>query len=317
MGLILILILIFAGCSNSSQTPTDLQDKKEDNSLKIGVFSIGDILPLVVGIENKYFADNNVQVELVYFQSAVEKESAFQSGHLDGIVTDMAVAYLLKEAGVPLKITSITTGVDASEGRFGVATAPNSGLNSLQDLKDKKVGVSLNTIIEYVFDGLLLQEGLAENYAEKIPVPKIPVRLEMLLSGQLDAAVLPDPLLAFAEFQGATIIADDTVGDNLSQVVLLFHDNIVNERTAVLKSFYKAYSMAVEDINSNRENYRELFVEKAKVPAPIAEIYIIPSFPQPEVPSEEDVQRILNWLQKKDLVKGNIFYKDLVAHGLY
>ena len=57
----------------------------------------------------------------------------------------------------------------------------------------------------------------------------MPVRFELLMNGQLEAAALPEPLLTLAESQGAKILRDDTTGENLSQTVLVFSDEYLAE----------------------------------------------------------------------------------------
>ncbi|KUO53341.1 MAG: hypothetical protein APF76_08850 [Desulfitibacter sp. BRH_c19] len=310
---VLLLPILLAGCGNSQSS-----GQNGENTIKIGVFPIGDMLPLVVGIEEGYFKEIGVEIELVTFQSAVEKESAFQSGNLDGIITDVIVAYSLEGAGVPVKIGSLSLGVTPEEGPFGIVAAPGSEIKNLHDLQGKKVGMSYHTIIEYVLDGLLEQEGIDdENFVEKVSVPKIPVRLEMLMSGQLDAAILPEPLLSFAQIQGATLIADDTEGNNLSQVVLLFQSGFVEEKRDVLKSFYKGYSKSVEAINSNPEKYHELFITETGVPEAIKDTYSVPVFPEPKVPEQNDLDKVYDWLVKKELLDTPIKYEDLISNGLY
>ncbi len=309
---VLLLALVLAGCGNSQS-----KGQNEENTIRIGVFPIGDMLPLVVGIEEGYFEEIGLEVELIPFQSAVEKESAFQSGNLDGIITDVIVAYSLMGAGVPVKIGSLTLGVTPEEGPFGIVAAPDSEIESLRDLQGKKVGISYNTIIEYVLDGLLEQEGIDEGFVEKVSVPKIPVRLEMLMSGQLDAAILPEPLLSFAQIQGATLITDDTHGNNLSQVVLLFQSEFVKDNKDVLKSFYKGYSKSVDSINSNPEKYHELFISETRVPEAIKDIYSVPMFPEPKLPEELDMEKVHNWLVKKEVLDTPIKYEDLISDGLY
>ena len=109
----------------------------------------------------------------------------------------------MKNSGVPVRITSLITGVTPEEGPFGLVAAPKSNIKSLQELQGKKVGICFNSIIEYVFDGLAAQEGLTADFAEKVPVTKIPVRMEMLMEGQLDAAVFPEPFYLWPNFRGA------------------------------------------------------------------------------------------------------------------
>ncbi len=148
-------------------------------TLRIGIFADADSLPLIVADTEGLFAQEGVKVELVRFSSALERDSALQAGKIDGAVTDVLAVVLANQGGFPLKITSLTNG------RYGVAVAPGSTITSLRGLEGKDVAVSLNTIIHYFADWSANQAGLNSSAMHLVPIPKMPVRLEMLLAGQL------------------------------------------------------------------------------------------------------------------------------------
>lgn len=307
------VLLLATGCGTEKATETQLQ------TLKIGALPIEDILPIVVAEQKGYFEQENINVELIPFQSAIECESAIQSGGLDGMVTDMIVATLLRNSGLDTKITSITLGASPTEGRFAIVAAPNTDFKTLADLKGKQVGVSYNSIIEYVTDGLLDEAGFDPSHVEKISVPKIPVRLEMLLHNKIDAITVPDPLITFAEMQGATVIAQDTTTTtkNLSQAVVILTEKAIAEKNQAIQSFYRAYTQAVTDINADPEQFRDVFVENINIPAPVADIYAIQQYPTPQLPKEEDIDNILQWLSEKNLLSKELTYEELVDNSIY
>jgi len=107
--------------------------------LRIGIFSDADSLPLIVAEKEGFFQRAGVAVDLVWFSSAMERDSALQAGKLDGAVTDALAVILANNGGFPLKITSLTNG------RYGVAVSPHSGIQSMKGLEGKNVAVSLNT----------------------------------------------------------------------------------------------------------------------------------------------------------------------------
>ena len=304
----MILVVVLTGCSSKSN------DVEQKQTLKLGVLPTEDSLPLVVADQKGYFDEKNIDVELVTFQSAVESQSAIQSGQIDGMITDIVVASLLKDSGLNVKITSITYGASPERRRFAIVAAPKSGIEKLEDLKDKSVGISNNSIIEYVTDRLVEDSGISNLTIKKSAIPKIPVRLEMLINNQIDAVNIPEPLVTFAEFQGAKVIADDTKNVQLSQAVLIMNEKALNKG---LKDFYEAYSQAVKDINTNPDQFKDVFVKNSKVPEPIIKDYKVPTYPEPQLPTEESVKDVMDWLNGKGLLKKTIEYKDLVQTGLY
>jgi len=305
MMIILALSSFVYGCGGAGQ-------EAEMQSIKIGILPIEDTLPLIVAEEKGYFAKANLDVELIPFQSAVERDSALQAKEVDGMITDLVASVLLKNSGTDLRIVSLTLGAEASEGRFAVLASPQSGIKTIADLKGRDIAISANSIIEYVTDQLLLGQGFSPGEIKKNVIPKIPVRLNMLLEGQVPAATLPDPLATFAEFRGAKLIIDDT-RDNVSQVVLIFRQEVLAEKKEALKRMFAAYNKAVQDINDEPESFRQLLVEKARVPEPIKDTYKVAHFPKVQVPTEQQVNRVVQWLEGKGLLKGELTYRQLVT----
>ena len=307
-----ILVLnMLAGCAG--QKAADSASAK----LKIGSLPIEDNLAILVAEQNGYFAEENLEVELIPFQSPVESQSAFQSGELDGMVTDMLIAAMLKGSGEKLKVTSLTLGATPEEGRFAIVAAPNSSIASVADLKGKSIGISSNSIIEYVTDGLLMDAGIDPQEVEKIVVAKIPVRLEMLLNNQIDAITVPDPHITYTVAQGAKIVAEDTEGRNLSQAVIIMTEKALSEKKDALVSFYKAYAKAVQELNKQPEKYKDLLVKNANIPPSIADEYQIQHYPEPQLPAAKEVEDVFAWLKQKDLLKTEVTYEDFVQKGLY
>lgn len=317
MAMILVLTVVTGCAQNSPVKPVDNSQQAESNTLKIGSLTIEENLPLLVAEKNGYFAGENVKLELVPFQSPVELQSAYQSGQLDGMITDLMIAALLKSSGEDLRVTSIALGATPQEGRFAIVASPKSNIKTVQDLKGKSIGISSNSIIEYVTDGLLQEGGVNPSEVKKTTVAKIPLRLEMLLNNQIDAITVPDPQISYTVAQGAKIIAEDTKGENLSQSVMLYASKALNNKNDAVSHFYKAYAKAVDDINQKPDQYKDLLVKNVNVPENVADSYKVQHFSKPQLPSEKDVNNVITWLKNKNLLKNEIIYQDFVKTGLY
>ncbi|HHW07002.1 MAG TPA: ABC transporter substrate-binding protein [Clostridia bacterium] len=306
----LLPLLFLAGCSNPEQgSGTNI-------TLKLGVLSLEDILPMVVADEKGYFAAEGLQVELIPFQSAVESQSAIQSGQIDGMMTDMIVAALLKDSGTDLRVTSVTLEATGDRRRFAIVVSPQSDITTLAGLKGKELAISFNSIIEYTTDVLLKHHGIDPEEVVKTAIPKIPVRLEMLVNNNIEAANIPDPLIAFAESNGCRTIVDDR-GLSVSQAVLVMTEKTLVEKKEALQGFYRAYAKAVQEINSNPQDYKDTMVAHISIPEPIVDAYRVPLFPEPKLPSEEEVNGVLSWLREKGAIGEHITYENFVAKDLY
>lgn len=62
-----------------------------------------DSIPFIIAQEKGYFKEEGVDVELQYFKSAMDRDSALQSGNLDGGVSDMLAAGFAKAGGFDVK----------------------------------------------------------------------------------------------------------------------------------------------------------------------------------------------------------------------
>jgi NitT/TauT family transport system substrate-binding protein len=256
-----LTLLAAAGCG-----------EKKGSRMKIGLLPIVESLPFYVAVDKGYFNDEGIDVELVIFESAVERDSAVQAGEVDGALGDILAVAALNNSGAPVKIASLALGETGREGRFAILSSPDSGITRPDQLKNVPVSISTNSIIEYVTDNLLANSGLKPDEIKKEAIPKIPVRFNLLLENKIQAACLPDPQAAMAESKGARLVIDDT-SSNLSQTVIYFSDKYLDKNSKSVVKFLNAYARAAKDINDNPSAYRDLLIEKARVPREAIDVF--------------------------------------------
>lgn len=281
--------------------------------LRIGVLPIEDSAPLHVALEQGFYRAEGLTVELVPFQSALERDSALAAGAIDGAVDDPIGAILFDKGQGRLKIASLCLGANPGEGVFAILAAPGAALSSIHDLKGVEIAVSSATIIEYVTDRLLTRHGFKDGEIKKIEVVKMPIRMQMLLSGAVKAATLPEPLASIAVSRGATVLASDGSGEeSLSQTVLVFRDQAIARRKADIQAFFRAYRHAVQAIGADPERFRVLIIDTGRIPPNLARDYVIPRFPEPQPYPQAFYTPIISWLTAKGLV-ADIPYRAMVA----
>ena len=282
-------------------------------SLKIGVLLIEDSVPFYLAEKERFFVDENLEVELIPFLSALERDSALTAKAIDGAITDPVGALLFDKGRGDIKITSLCLGKTAEEGIFAILAAPESEITTLEELKNVEIAVSNATIIEYVTDRLLEDQGFRSEEISKIEVKKMPIRMQLLLSGSVQAATLPEPLASIAAGKGARIlITDGSSTDSLSQTVIVFRSEVLTDRKSEIARFSKAYKRSVEAINNDPEKYRSLFVEKGRIPPFLAEKYTIPTYPAPAPFPRSLYDPVIEWLTAKNLVE-DVAYESMVA----
>jgi NitT/TauT family transport system substrate-binding protein len=283
------------------------------DSIKIGLLLIEDSVPFYIAEQEGHFRQEQLEVELIPFLSALERDSALMAGALDGAISDPVGAILLDRGQGMLKITSLGLGKTPAEGVFAILAAPGSGIEQINDLKNQQIAVSNGTIIEYVTDRLLAEQGFNETEIRKIEVKKMPIRMQMLLSGSVKAATLPEPLASIAAGKGAKILVSDAdAATSLSQTVIIFRSDVLNQRKEEVRALFRAYGRAVSAINADPEKYRSLVVEKGRIPPFMAAIYPIAVYPMPEPFSKALFDPVAKWLVAKQLIS-KTDYESMVA----
>jgi NitT/TauT family transport system substrate-binding protein len=283
--------------------------------LKVGVLPILDALPMYVAESEGYFKEQNLQVDLVLFPSALERDSAFVAGQIDGELNDPVSTALLNKDGDRARIVRLAFKGDESMAMMVVLAAPGSKIVSAKDLKGVPIGISGNSIIEYTTDRLLQSAGLTPSEIVTTEVTKIPVRAEMLAKGQLQAATLPEPLASLAVQQGAKVIIDDSK-TGTGKSVVSFRQDVATKNPDAIKRFLAAYEKGMDAINKNPEKYRDLMVDKAKVPDSLRTTLRVPVFAKAQLPTQEDISDVMRWMVDKKLLDKAIPYDKMVAQGL-
>ena len=312
LAALLIAVSLFCGCSASSTG----QDAAATPTVRVGTMPTEDILPLWVAEAEDLFASNNVNVEIVTFDSAQTLSAAITAGEVDMAMTDIMRAVKLCEAGTPVEMEWITLGATPEQGRFGILSPADSSVTSLADLQEYGVAVAANTVPEYVFDKLCEQAGIDPASIEHIETPSLPERFALTASGQYQAAALPNSLLVLGEAQGMTVLADDTQGDNISQSVMVARAAWAADNASAIEAVARVWDEAVALIDDDPAAYRELLVEKANVNSAVAESYAVSSYPTAlaadgttlvRVPADL-VEPVVEWMQQKGYTGATVAY---------
>lgn len=269
--------------------------------LKLGLLPVLNTLPLQVAAGENLFKKHDLDVELVPFASAMEREMAMQTGKLDGFFGDFLNVLLLAQNNVPVKMITLAD-PDKKHPMFGLAIRPGR-----HDLSRLTVGISRATIIDLLLTRMQSLPELTDSSLEPLEIRKLPLRLQMLLSGEIDAAILPEPLLSLARLKGCDVLVTDEKL-NMPMTMIALHE----DRAADFDGFLAAYREAVQRINKNPEAYRALMTETCRVPEPLQADFPVFTYPAPELPSETDLFSIQQWMLSRGMLKTMIPYRDLL-----
>lgn len=315
---VLSIFLLFS-CIQKEPAKTDSvnnTDAQNNATLRIGILNVADSAVLLAGQSTDVFKEFNADVELVEFGSASDQSKAMEAGKIDGMMTDLIVQSLVnKSEACHLKTVLVALGDRVENGKFIIAAAPNNKHNSIEGLAKAKIAISENTSMEFLLDSYMDVLGLDLNSIEKVNVPNIPLRMEMLLNGKdIDAAILPEPLGDYSLMKGASVVIDDTKLDtNLSVSVIAIDSAYIDKNTENVKNFINAYEETAKRINSDKDKYREMVMNIANVPDELKELYEMPTYSEKKLPDKELFDRVQKWMLNKGLIEKAYAYADMTA----
>lgn len=291
--LLLAIVTILSSCSNQKK------DQNQVEQLRIGVMPSMDHLPLAIAQSQHYFDSLGLQVELVHFTSPMERDAALQAGELDGTISDYTTVMIQNAAGIPVQLLSSTDGL------FSLIVSPQSGIKAPKDLKGKKIALSSNTVIEFATDQVLSAAGLQPSDVTKVEVQKIPLRVEMLAKGEIDAAILPQPFSQIALDRGLVAIPQVLSAEsNDSRITGLAIDTKrMADRSQAIAKLIKAYNMGAEYLNNNEiALWAPVVASEMKVDESVISHMSFGYFAPITSPLPNSLEAVATWLKNKKLI---------------
>jgi NitT/TauT family transport system substrate-binding protein len=298
------------GCSPGDQE----KGAKSSPPIQFGTLPVIQALPLFVAAEKGYFKEAGLNIELVPFNSAMEKDVAMSAGQISGYFGDMITPMVLTANNTLVKIVATYFNTKNEQRMFAILAAPKYPKKDLQGIASAGIACSSNTMLDYLMTRLLGKKGVAPNKINLVEVKSIPIRMQMLMSDQVPAAILPEPLVTLAELKGARVLVDDS-GTGMSATVLVFSDHFLAKNQAAVKAFLKAVQKANDFINQNPDQVRPIMNRECKIPEPLHQSFTIPKFPNLNIPRTEEVMDVYKWLRDKNVIKTEMSYSQFVAEG--
>jgi len=288
--------------------------RAEPVPIRVGILPIVEALPFLIIQEKGLFDPPGFKMEIVPFASALERDSAIQSGRVQAAILDILGLTLFKSKGVPFTIVTDMMAPSSKRDLYTLLASPGSKVQTLRQLRGRTVAFSSHTMTEYVLDGILSREKLKSTDVDKVEVKRIPLRFQMVLEGKVDAAILPEPLGSLALKEGARRIAGD-FGLRGTQTVLTFQESFIREHPEAFILFGNAYQRAIRAFQEDPPRWRDLLVKKGGLPPAVKDMSILASFSDIRLPTPEDIGSIQSWMRGKGMDAPTVQYLSLVNDG--
>lgn len=282
--------------------------------LRIGVLPVIDTLPLYVADDLGLFEEQGLDVELVEFNSALERDTAFTVGSIDGYFGDLINTLIIKKT-LDVKVVTVDYHTVSDHRMFAILASPNSGISELSQINGSAIATSVASISEYFLDEMLAVGGVVEG-AQKTEIPAIPIRYSSLLADQVQLAVLPEPFVTRAISEGAMLLTDDRSINTTATVIALRGDIVTNDPDTAQR-FLEAYNASVSRVNEDPWVFNGTLRERIHFPQELIGAFDFPPLSSIQLPSEEDLQRVQGWMTDIGMLNDLFSYDDVMAVGLY
>lgn len=282
------------------------------NAIRIGVMGSIDIVPIVIADEKEYFSEQGIELDLKTFKAAKDRDAALQAGEVDGVICDTVAVSIYQNVGINMKITGMSTGV------WTFVAGKDSGVNATSDLKGKKIGISEHTMIEYLADKIVIENGIKVSEIEKIIIPAMPTRLEALVNKQIDGAVLPAPFDDTAIADGGKGI-EKIENKDIMISAICFLDSYIDSNDTTINGFYRAYDRAIDDLNYyDIQEYEDIIMKAVGYPESTKGNIILPEFQRNYLPDPAKVQEVFDWSFTNGIIDKPLLAEDVIdSAGIY
>jgi NitT/TauT family transport system substrate-binding protein len=211
--------------------------------------------------EKGFFEKNGVNAELVWFPVYSDSLAALSTGKVDANSQTLSDTLAPTSKGIPLKAVLVN---DNSFGGDGIVVKP--GIQSVQDLRGKKVATELGTVDHMLLLTALNKEGLKEKDVSYVNMT-VNDAGPAFIAGNLDAAVLWEPFLSksIEEGKGKLLFSSkDTPG--LIPDLLVFREDFTKKRPDDVKKILNAWFDALEYWKKNPEESLAIMAKAAETP---------------------------------------------------
>ncbi|OPY66252.1 MAG: hypothetical protein A4E63_02605 [Syntrophorhabdus sp. PtaU1.Bin050] len=267
---------------------------------RMGLMPAKESLPFYAEERYGIFKKHGIELVVVPFKSALERDSAYEAGKIDGSISDIVAVALLARGGRNIKILRT---IAKPQKEYPVFTVLKAGRGT----PSKEIAISFNTVIEYATDRILEKQKMS-GVLKKTEIKSVPLRMQLLTEGKLGYATLAEPLATFAGMKGAERLYTDE-GVKGSHVVFVVRGDLGDR---FLKSLAAAFDEMCTQANKEKTLLKEVLWLKLSLPAELKNAYSLPDLRIKELPARQDVNDVLSWMQQRGLIKESIPYEKLV-----
>lgn len=252
----------------------------EGGAVTLGLIPIIDVAPVYLGLEQGFFEDAGIELELSSGQGGAAIVPGVASGSLDFGFGNNVSILVAADSGLPLQVAA--SGVygtgEAGNDYVEIMVAGNSPLTSAAELEGKTVAVNTLNAIGGIAVGSSVRaaggDPTAVNYVE-MPFPNMNAALA---SGEVDAIWQVEPFVALGKREGFRILADPLI-DIADQVMVSTYfttQQFAAENADLVERFRTAVDESLTYAQEHPDEVRAIIPTYLDIPEDLAAELVLP-----------------------------------------
>jgi NitT/TauT family transport system substrate-binding protein len=259
LGAGLALALAAAGSVGVAATSkATIPTKPESGTFQMGIEPWLGYGPWRIAQKQGYFGKQGITVKITNFATDDQINAALAGKRLDGSNVATHTALRLAEAGLPIKIVLLE---DLSTKADAILAGP--GINTIKDLRGKKVAYEEGTTSDILLRYALGQNGMTLKDVKPVPIPASDAGAAAI-AGRVDAAVTYEPYLTTALKQKKGFKLIYTAGRNPGLIgdVFVVRNDVLKSKPGQVLALVKAWQRSVAYYKANTPKAQNI-IEKA------------------------------------------------------
>ena len=248
-----LALVILAAAPAASQAPV---------RLRIAVHTSVLGAPDVIAIRQGYYKQEGLDVEWRKFALGKDGRDAMISGAIDVNATATTPFLVGLDKGIPytaIAVNSLFCGTNH------IVVLKSSDINTLAQLRGKRIGLPKGTITEHVFlTRMAPGNGLKKGDYEIANIPDAKDRIPSLVAKAIDAAALNEPFVAVGEHEGVVRTIETYCKYDTLPFIVTATNKVIKEQPDAVVAYLRGWLKAIALLKNEPEKAAAVYADEQK-----------------------------------------------------
>ncbi|OLC13904.1 MAG: hypothetical protein AUH29_11660 [Candidatus Rokubacteria bacterium 13_1_40CM_69_27] len=230
--------------------------------IRLGIHTALMGVPDLIAVRQGFFKQEGLDVDWRRFALGKEGRDAMIAGAIDVNSTATTPFMIGLDKGIPYTAVAVNS---LFCGTNHIVVLKNSDINSVAQLKGKKIGLPKGTITEYIFVARVApSHGLKTGDYDAPNIPDAKDRIPSLVAKAIDATAVTDPFVAVAEHEGIVRSLENFCKYDPLPFMLTVTNKILKENPDAVVAYLRGWLRAVKLLKEEPEKAAAVYAEEQK-----------------------------------------------------